>query len=401
VRQSLCHRLAITAKSSRPWPDEPIAIALVITDLNVGGAERSLTALVTRLEPKRWRPAVFCLGGAGQLVDEIRQANVPCEYLNVRRQNPFQAIIRLTWQLRRFKPQLVQSFMFHANLAARIAAPWAGWPWVIGGLRVAEHQKRWHLMIDRLTASLTTGSVCVSGGVLRFSREIARLNPARLTVIPNGINPKPFDTAVAVRRTTIGIPENAHLALCVGRLDLQKGLPDLLEAAKRVSAQRPNWYLALAGDGPSRTWLIEQLGKQPQLQKKNLWLGRRDDIPGLLKTANVLVHASLWEGMPNVVLEAMAARLPVIGTAVEGTEDLVSPGQTGWLVPPSDPEALAHALIEAVDSPDLCRRFGEEGRRRVERQFSLEKTVEAYERLWAGILGLQLPSGETRCSGSV
>jgi glycosyltransferase involved in cell wall biosynthesis len=400
VQQNLCHRLAVTAKSCRPWPDDPVAIALVITDLDVGGAERSLTTLVTRLEPKRWRLAVFCLGGPGQFIGEIRQANVHCEYLDVSRRNPVQAITRLARRLRRFKPQLVQSFMFHANLVARIAAPWAGWPWVVSGLRVAEHQKRWHLIIDRVTAPLATGSVCVSRGVLRFSREISGLNPARLTVIPNGIDPKSFDVAVAVPRITIGIPEDAHLALCVGRLDPQKGLPDLMEAAERVTAQRPKWYLAIAGDGPNRPWLQEQLNKQPRMQKRILWLGRRNDVPGLLKTANVLVHASLWEGMPNVVLEAMAARLPVIGTAVEGTEDLVLPGQTGWLVPPADPEALARALIEAADSPECCRRFGEEGRLRVEREFSLETTVEAYERLWAGILGLQLRSGELSRSGS-
>jgi glycosyltransferase involved in cell wall biosynthesis len=392
VRQSLSHRLAITATSRRPWPDRPVAVALVITDLDGGGAERSLAMLATRLDLRRWQPAVFCLGGHGQLVEVIRQADVACECLEVNRRNPLQAIARLARGLRRFDPQLVQSFMFHANLAARAAAPWAGWPWVVGGLRVAEHQKQWHLIVDRLTAPLTTGSVCVSRGVLRFSRDVAGLNPDRLTVIPNGIDPRPFDNAVAVSRAAIGIPENAHLALYVGRLDLQKGLPDLLEAAERVTAQRPDWHLALAGDGPSRSWVLEQLVKHPRLAEKAHWLGRRDDVPGLLKTADVLVLASLWEGMPNVVLEAMASRLPVIGTAVEGTEDLVLPGRTGWLVRPRDPEALSRALIEAVDFPERCHQYGEEGRLRVERDFSLETTLEAYERLWAGILGLQLPS---------
>jgi glycosyltransferase involved in cell wall biosynthesis len=400
VRQSLTHRLAITAKSCRPWPDRPVPIALVITDLNVGGAERSLAMLATRLEPRRWRPAVFCLGGPGQLVEVIRHADVPCEYLEVNRRNPLQAIVRLARRLRRFKPQLVQSFMFHANLAARVAAPWACWPWVIGGLRVAEHQKRWHLVVDRLTASLGTGSVCVSRGVLRFSCDVAGLNASRLTVIPNGIDPQPFDTAVAVPRTAIGIPDDGHVALYVGRLDPQKGLPDLLTAAERVIAQRPAWHLALAGDGPSRPWLLEQLATHPRLREKTHWLGQRDDVPGLLKAADVLVLASLWEGMPNVVLEAMAARLPVIGTAVEGTEDLVLPGRTGWLVPTHDPEALTHALIEAVDSPERCRQYGEEGRVRVEREFSLETTLEAYERLWAGVLGLQLPSRDGSWMGS-
>jgi glycosyltransferase involved in cell wall biosynthesis len=392
VRQSLSHRLAITATSRRPWPDRPVAVALVITDLDVGGAERSLAMLATRLDPSRWRLAVFCLGGPGQLVDVIRRANVSCECLEINRRNPLQAFARLARSLRRFKPQLVQSFMFHANLSARVAAPWAGWPWVVGGLRVAERQKRWHLIVDRLTAPLAAGSVCVSQGVLRFSREVARLNLDRLTVIPNGIDPRPFDVAVAVPRAAIGIPNDVHLALHVGRLDPQKGLSDLLGAAERVTAQRSDWHLALAGDGPGRPWLLEQLVKHPRLQEKTHWLGQRDDVPGLLKTADVLVLASLWEGMPNVVLEAMAARLPVIGTAVEGTEDLVLPGRTGWLVPPRDPEALSRALIEAVDSPERCRQYGDEGRLRVERDFSLETTLEAYECLWAGILGLYLPS---------
>jgi glycosyltransferase involved in cell wall biosynthesis len=392
MRQSLSHRLAITATSRRPWPDRPVTVALVITDLDVGGAERSLAMLATRLDPRLWQPAVFCLGAPGQLAEVIRHADVPCECLEVNRRNPLQAIARLAHRLRRFKPQLVQSFMFHANLAARVAAPWAGWPWAVGGLRVAEHQKRWHLIVDRLTAPLAIGSVCVSRGVLRFSREVAGLSLDRLTVIPNGIDPQPFDAAVAVPRAAIGIPNDVHLALYVGRLDPQKGLPDLLEAAERVTVQRPDWHLAIAGDGPDRPWLLEQLGKHPRLREKAHWLGQRDDVPDLLKTADVLVLASLWEGMPNVVLEAMAARLPVIGTAVEGTEDLVVPGQTGWLVPPRDPEALTRALIEAVDFPECCRRYGEEGRLRVEREFSLETTLEAYERLWAGILGLQLPS---------
>jgi glycosyltransferase involved in cell wall biosynthesis len=90
----------------------------------------------------------------------------------------------------------------------------------------------------------------------------------------------------------------------------------------------------------------------------------------------------------------MAAGRPVIGTAVEGTEDLVVPGQTGWLVPPRESDALSQALIEAADSPEACRRFGDAGRIRVEQHFSLATTVAAYERLWAGILGLQLPSPE-------
>jgi starch synthase (maltosyl-transferring) len=389
VQPSLSQRLALAA-GSRPWPDRPVAVALVITDLDVGGAERALTALATRLEPARWRRGVFCLGGPGRLAEVLRQADVPCECLGVSRRNPLQAIVRLAGHLRRFRPELVQSFLFHANLAARLAAPWAGQAWVLGGLRVAERQKRWHLVLDRLTARWATGSVCVSPGVLRFSRDVAGLDPARLTIIPNGIDPAPFDRAEPVPRAAIGVSDDAHLALCVGRLNPQKGLPDLLDAAERVIAWRPAWHLVLAGDGPDRDWLLRQLAERPVLHDRVRWLGPRDDIPGLLKSADVLVHAALWEGMPNAVLEAMAAKRPVVGTAVEGTEDLVIPGQTGWLVPPRDVAALSQALIEAVDAPERCRRYGEAGRLRVEQEFALEATVRAYERLWAGVLGFRL-----------
>ena len=332
---------------------------------------------------------VFCLGGPGRLAEVIRGSGVSCECLGVSRRRPLQAIARLATRLRRFGPDLVQSFLFHANLAARLAAPWAGRPWVVGGLRVAERQRRWHRVLDRWTTRLAAGSVCVSQGVLRFSRDVAGIDPARLWVIPNGIDPTPYDTAEPVPRAAIGVPADAHLALCVGRLDPQKGLPDLLDAAEQVIDRRPGWYLALAGDGPDRAWLLDQLGQRPSLPDRVRWLGPRDDVPGLLVSADVLVHPSLWEGMPNAVLEAMAARRAVVGTAVEGTEDLVVPGLTGWLVPPHDPAALAQALNQAADDPERCRRYGEAARLRVEHEFSIEATVAAYERLWASILGLR------------
>jgi starch synthase (maltosyl-transferring) len=381
-----------TTDDGRRTTDEPIKVALVITDLDVGGAERALTALATRLDRSRWRVGVFCLSGPGALADVIRGAGLPCECLDVGRRNPIGAVARLAMALRRFRPELVQSFLFHANLAARLAAPWVGRPRprVLGGIRVAERQRRWHLLLDRWTSRLVAGEVCVSRGVLAFSRDVGGLDPARLTVIPNGIDPAPFDAAEPVPRATIGIPDEAHLALCVGRLDPQKGLPDLLDAAGRVIERRPGWHLALAGDGPERAWLIGAIEAHTALRDRVRWLGRRNDVPGLLKSADVLVQSSHWEGMPNAVLEAMAARRAVVGTAVEGTEDLVVPGETGWLVPPRDPAPLAQALDEAAADPDRCRRYGEAGRLRVEREFSLDAVVATYERLWAGVLGLRI-----------
>lgn len=389
AQPSLRQRLAAPPQ---PWPDRPVAVALVITDLDPGGAERALVALASRLDPARWRVKVFCLDGPGALVDALDQAKIAHECLAVDRRRPLCAVLKLAAALRRFRPELVQSFLFHANLAARLAAPFAGKPWILGGLRVAEREKRWHLVLDRATSRLAVGHVCVSRGVEEFSHLTARLDPDRLTVIPNGIDPKGFDDADSIDRDTLGVPETAHLAVQIGRLDAQKGLHDLLDAAGIVIGERPDWHLVLAGDGPERGRLVERLARDPILGGHVHLLGRRDDVASLLKTADVTVSASRWEGMPNVVLEAMAAGRAVVATAVEGSRELVLPGETGWLVPAGDPPALASALIEAARSPERLAAWGAAGRKRVEECYAIAATVAVYERLWAGVLGFELPA---------
>jgi glycosyltransferase involved in cell wall biosynthesis len=390
--QSLARRLATVVR--RPWPAEPVPIALVITDLDIGGAERALVALASRLDPERWRTSVICLGPEGRMADPLRAAGIEPVCLGVQPNRPDRAVRALARALRLARPRLVQSFLFHANIATRLAAPWAGRPWVLGGIRVAERRpgKRWHLVLDRLSARLSTGSVCVSQGVLRFTRDVAGVDPARLTVIPNGIDPAPIDHAEPLPRASIALPPEGFCALFIGRLDVQKGLSTLIAAAERVVAERPDWRLVLVGDGPQRSWLERRLAANPGLAEQVRWLGRRDDVPALLKTADALVLPSLFEGMPNVVLEAMAARRAVIATAVEGTEDLVVPGRTGWLVPPRDPVALARALLEAAADPALCRHFGEAGSERIRAEFSLEAMSDRYQSLWADLLGLDASS---------
>lgn len=388
--QALARRLATAPK--RPWPDRPVPVALVITELDAGGAEKALVALATGLDRRRWAPRVIGLGPEGVMAVPLREAGVPVTCLGVDPRRPGRAVARLAAELRRPRPPaLVQSALFHANVAARLAAPWAGRPWVVSGLRVAERQKGWHLKLDRLTARLAAGAVCVSEGVRRFSRDAGGWRDDRLVVIPNAVDVGPFDRAAAVPRPTLGVPDDAFLALFVGRLDEQKGLPVLFDAAERVAAVRPDWHLALAGDGPRRDWVRDRLAARPALAARVHPLGPRGDVPGLLRAADLLVLPSLWEGMPNVVLEAMAARRAAVATAVEGSEDLVVPGATGWLVPRGDPAALAAALLDAASDPERLRRYGEAARARAEAEFAPARTVRAYERLWAGLLGFADP----------
>jgi starch synthase (maltosyl-transferring) len=371
-----------------PVPERPVPVALVITDLDVGGAERALVSLATGLDRSRWAPVVVALGGEGVLADPLRAAGIPTTCLGVCRSRPLGAVVRLVRALRPHRPALVQSFLFHANIAARLAALGVGGPWVVCGLRVAERRKPWHLWLDRWTQRLAVGSVCVSRGVADFSRSVAGLDPRRLSVIPNGIDPSGFDNAQAIDRASLGIPEGAVLALFVGRLEYQKGLDTLLAAlALPPVATRRDLHLVIAGDGPEREQMLAAIAANPELSGRARWLGRRADVPNLLATADFLVLPSRWEGMPNIVLEAMAARRAVIATAVEGSEDLVVAGQTGWLVAPGDAPALALALHEAATNPARRLAYGMAGRERVEREFSRRSVIAAYDRLWSRVLG--------------
>ncbi len=156
--------------------------------------------------------------------------------------------------------------------------------------------------------------------------------------------------------------------------------PDVLGGISRLLAMDLAARGCSTSSGHGRHLAAEFIGSEHEMTYQRL-----------LKTADVLVLASLWEGMPNVVLEAMAASRPVVATAVEGTEELVISGQTGWLVPPRDSEALSTALLEAASTPNLCYVLGCQGRVRVGAEFSIDQTVIAYERLWYGLLGYQPP----------
>jgi starch synthase (maltosyl-transferring) len=365
-------------------PDRPIPVALVITDLDVGGAERALTALAVGLDRRRWMPTVICLDRPGKLADVLEQNGIPTFCLNAQPRHPLRMLSRLRRTLRTVNPAVAQSFLFHANVATKLVAASAVVRCVVGGIRVAERRTNAHLRLDRWTQRLSTGAVCVSEGVRRFSVEFGGIDPERLIVIPNGIDPGPYDSARPAERATFGIHEGVPLAIFVGRLDPQKGVDILMAAAEIVRKQRPEASLMLVGDGPERSrWETRSAGWPGSIHL----LGHRDDVPSLLAMADLLILPSRWEGMPNVVLEAMAARRAVIGTDIEGTNELIIPGETGWLVPPDDSRSLANAWLDAIRDPARLQQFGLAGRLRVETHFTTEQVVAQYDALWTRLLG--------------
>jgi len=355
-------------------------IFFLITELDVGGAEKSLFELATRLDRARFEPVVGCLTGRGPLGQRLEESGVPVLYFDLRGWWDLPAWRRLRRELKRRRPDVLHCFLFHASLAGRLAALRLGIQRVISAVRVEEPRRR-HLWLDRLTRGLVHVVTCVSESARRYVHERVKVPLDRIVVIPNALDPTLYDGPFPDPPEDWGLPEGVPVVAAIGRLDAQKDPLLLLRAAARVVRQVPEAVFALAGSGPLEARCraeAERLGIRDNLRL----LGWVEDVRPLLGRAWLLAHTARWEGMPNVILEAMACRRPVVATAVGGCPELVEDGVTGLLVPQGRPGPMAQAIANLILDEGLRKRLGESARTRVERNFSIQAMVCANENLY-------------------
>jgi glycosyltransferase involved in cell wall biosynthesis len=365
----------------------PTPIALCITDLDPGGAERALVQVATRLDRTLWDPVVYCLSPRGEMADALESARIPTHCLNASRRDA-SVVGRLAMHLRRQRPALIQSFLFHGNLAACLSAVIARVPIVISGVRVAEREKRWHLRLERRTRRLVNHHVCVSKAVAEFVKQELRLSDDAVSVIPNGVDTEAISSAPAADLTQLGIPGQARTLLFVGRLHPQKGVSILLEAFQQLSAQYADLHLLIVGVGPLESQVQEFVALNALSSRVHV-LGRRHDVPSLMKSATALVLPSLWEGMPNVVLEAMAARLPVVATAVDGTTELIIDEKSGWLCQPASADSLIETVRRVLHDPKAASDCAITAQQTVAECFTWSSVAARYSDLWRSFLPSQ------------
>lgn len=348
--------------------------------------------LATRLDPARFACRVVSLApppadAERSLVPRLEAAGIPVRFLDARRawDAPW-AIRELAALWRGERPDLVQTFLFHANLVGRLAARRAKIATVVSGIRVAERRSRSRLWIDRLTAGNVARHVCVSEAVARFSRDVGGLPAERLVVIPNGIDAARFENAAPFDPAAFGLPAGRRYVVCIGRLDEQKGQRWLIEHARRWLDALPDYDLLLVGDGPDRADL-EALVRKLNLTDRVRLLGWTTVVPTILVAADLLVLPSRWEGMPNVVLEAMAAGRAVVARDVEGVAELLGSAAGPQIVPLENTgEDFADAVLNLLRNNDLRHTLEARNRRRVAENYTLEAMVRRYEELYSTLL---------------
>lgn len=371
----------------------PTRIAFCITELDPGGAEWALVRLIKHLDRAEWEPRVDCLGPRASLVSEFERLGVPVTCHNgTGLRSSFRVYRQLVRTWREWRPQIVQTSLFHANLLGRLAARRAGVPVVCSGLRVAERRNRWHGRLDRLTNFLVDRNVCVSRGVADWAEREVGLFPPKTVVIPNSVDVERFANAVPADLTRLGIPPGSRVLLSIGRLDPQKGFDNLLTAFAGLALRHRTAHLLIVGEGPLRG-ALEAARNALGLAGRIHMPGRLDDIPGLLAASEIFVLASRWEGMPNVVLEAMATGKPIVATTVEGIGELLLEGESGLLVPPESPARLQGAIERFFSDSRLARDCGDRAQAIAKQSLTESAPAVATADLYRRLLADKLSAG--------
>lgn len=369
----------------------PIDIVYFITELNIGGAEKVLVHFLRELDRRRYRPLVACLYGAdGPIGDELRALGIRVVDLGMTAQWRLDAFLRLVQLLRQVRPTILHSSLFHANVMGRLAGRLTGVPIIISCRQNISIGAQWREWVNRWTVGLDDRVIAVCELARKMELEQTGIPPGKVVTIYNAVDPSAVAATNAGQIDEAGnasidsdvpglmlAPKSDPTTVLIGtvcRFHPQKGLHYLIAAFAALLECIPQAHLVLVGDGELRQALEEQaqaLGVAAQIT----FTGFRTDVPAILAQLDLFVLPSLWEGLPLVLLEAMAARLPVVATAVGGTPELVVDGETGILVPPADVEALTTAMQQLLSAQDLRQRMGQKGRLRVEQEFSAAKAV--------------------------
>ena len=379
----------------RPGP--PLPVLFVVTTFDRGGAEQVVARLAARLPAAKFAVQVAALQGrSGAIAADLARSRIRTHDLGARGKADPGVLLRLARLLRREEIRVLVSFMFHANLAGRLAGWCSGVPVRLSSERTMAWEGWTRRLLNRWTVPLATHVIAVSEAVAAYAGREFRIPGGRLTVIPNGVDLERFRPqagAAGPRDPVIG---------CVAGLRPEHDHLTLVEAFAGLLSRLPRATLLLVGRGPEEA-RIRAAAAARGISARLVLAGEQQDVPAFLHQMDLFALASRTAGLPNAVLEAMACGLPVVATAVGGTPEAVVHGTTGWLVPPGNPAALAEAAAMLLADAALAARFGQAGRRHVEERFSEAGMLARFEalvdQLVARELGLhhQPATGWTPC----
>lgn len=371
---------------------------LHILEATVGGTREHILQILRGLDRSRFALSLICSlernPRFAQDIAHLREMGIQVYVIPMRREirpwADFVAFLRILAHLMRHRYDAVHTHSSKAGFLGRLAA------WVCGVRRIYHtphvyyFQWRPHTLAGRFFRLLEWFAACMTTRVIAVSetqREImircGVVRPRRAVFIGNGVDVALFrnDAARMVKRQELGVSPDILLVGTVGRLEPQKGCEHFIRAAQLVANEMANVRFVVVGEGSIGPQLRD-LARQLNLVDVLYFLGHRDDLPELYHAFDLFVLTSLWEGMPYVILEAMAAGLPTIASDVPGSRDLVRNGATGFLVPPEHERIIAARVLYLLRAPALRREMGRRARMVVEQSHTQAKFLAELTRLY-------------------
>ncbi|MCY2976180.1 MAG: glycosyltransferase family 4 protein [Planctomycetota bacterium] len=367
-------------------------IDLLTTELHVGGAEKCFANLARFLKQRGHSVRVISLmprpiPGLDSLARSIEDHSIPVEYLGV--ESKWQ-IWQLTKSLKALvddsPPDIAQSFLFHSNVLASMVYPQHNIP-IVGGERVAD-PRRFRAWVTKAAVKRMARLVCVSQSVALHCEHREGITRDKLIVIPNGIDVRstmPASEISTFAQRQLALPRSTPCLLFVGRIDYQKGIDGLVSHADDLLNKLPQFQIIIIGEGPLRSVLQTQ-ASQLRNEARIHFVGQQSNVLEWMRSSKLLLLPSRYEGMPNVVLEAMAVGLPVATTRAEGIVETLGPAAEDQCVLIDAWEEWIEMVVRLATDRELASRIGIANRKRCEEYFDLDNQLLLYEKTYQEVL---------------
>ena len=370
--------------------DKRIKILQLQSTAMFGGTELMVWNLIRHMDREQFKNEICFLYSKGPVGEYYENNGFKVTYLDFKPRRIFRVICKLFAIFKRGDYDIIHIYGLKINIIGRVLAKLLRCKNVVAGLRdkfPGDKESRFQLWIDRVTFPLVRFYISNSESAAEFLVSKGFPNE-KFKIVYNGIDVSRFQgkhNPLKVKKEfNIPIDERKNIT-CVANLRPKKGHRYLIEALDYLRKRGADFLCLLVGDGICRDEL-EELVKRLDLVQNVVFLGRQQKIPEILSISDIFILPSLWEGLPGCIMEAMASELPIVATDVSGVSELVVDGETGFLVPPRDGEALAGKIELLLRDDGMRKRMGAAGFDRIRRVFTLERMVKETEAIYLELM---------------
>jgi glycosyltransferase involved in cell wall biosynthesis len=375
---------------------KPISILFVVDGLEFGGGERTFLQLIEGLPKDSFR--IYVATSRGIFSKILSDAGIDANHLDLSKRISFKNLRELMRLIRMNKIDILHSqgarADFYTRISARLSRPKVKVVCTIAtpveGFDIGLLRKGIYCFFDRLSERYVDRFLVVSEALRKIMIDGHKVTTDKVIKVYNGIElneycPNNSNQSSNYIRKEYAIRATDVLIGAIGRLVWQKGFEYFIKSLPEIAKTHPDIKVIFVGDGPFRDNL-ENLCRQLGVEDKTIFTGYRSDIKGILSAIDIKVIPSLAEGFPMVTLEAMAMAKPIVATCIDGITEQITDGVDGILVPPRDPNALAAAINKIIEDKEFASSLGSAARKRVEREFTVEKMITETEKVYHSLL---------------